>query len=186
MRWSMGETVQVTLLTMIHESCMVTPGPERARFLLLLLLLALSPAGLGQSTVTVRIMTDSPLPADFGTSYSLGQLGNTTFTYGPNFIIEVSYDLASATSVSLALEGVQADYELAWRVDGTTDNRSLGAALGTDVPDLTGSASGLYYRNDGTLRTLSTEATRYRIGARSTPAAVADLQVQVTLTVTLY
>lgn len=146
---------------------------------------AVSSLGLAQS-ISVQIMTDGAVPADFGTSYSLGALDNLSYRYGPNFIVRVSYSNLSGEALSISLSGGQPNYTLAWRVDGTGDNNAFTVSLGADVTGLSGSASDQYYRNDGTLRILSSDATRYRLGAKSTPQAGDDLLVQVTLTATLY
>jgi hypothetical protein len=164
----------------------VIRAPGRRTSLLSLVLAALAAIALAQPSVSVQIMTDATVPVDFGTNYPLGQLDNLSYAYGANFIIQVSYSGLDGSSLSLALSGSQPNYQLAWRVAGTSENNAFGVALGADVSGLSGSASDQYYRNDGTLRLLSTEATRYRIGARSTPAASEDLLVQVTLTATLY
>jgi hypothetical protein len=157
-----------------------------AHRLLLLGALALLPGiALAQGTISVRIMTDAPTPADFGTAYPLGQLNNANFVYGPNFIIELSYTDLSSGSIGLSLSGSQPAFELAWQVAGTSENNAFTVGLGADVSNLSGSGSG-YYRDDGTVQALSTLATRYRIGARSTPAAADDLLLQVTLTATLF
>lgn len=162
--------------------------PSPAALLLSLGLLAaltLGAIAAGQASVSVRIMTDALSPADFGTAYSLGQLNNDTYTYGPNFIIELSYSDLSSDSINLSLTGNQSGYKLAWQVPDTGENNAFTVSLGADVSGLSGSGSG-YYRNDGTIQGLSIDATRYRIGARSTPAAAEDLLLQVTLTATLY
>jgi hypothetical protein len=137
-------------------------------------------------TVSVQIMTDAPVPADFGTLYSLGQLNNASYTYGPNFIIQVSYSDASNHSLSLALSGSQANYELAWREAGTALDNAFANSLGAGVVGLSGSGSGLFYRSDGTLQSLSVSGTRYQMGARATPSASADLSTPITLTATLF
>lgn len=163
-------------------------GPSPGALLLplgALWLLMVTATAFGQATVSVRIMTDALTPADFGTAYELGQLNNDTFTYGPNFIIELSYSDLSSDSINLSLTGKQAGYELAWRVPETGENNAFSVSLGADVSGLSGSGSG-YYRNDGTVQGLPVNATRYRLGARSTPAAAEDLLLQITLTATLY
>lgn len=156
------------------------------RLLQALVLIAAGYLGLAQPSVSVQIMTDELNPADFGGVYSLGRLSNEFYTYGLNFIIQVSYSGLTSASLGLALTGSQDGYQLVWRVAGTSDNMLFGQSLGADVIGLTGSDSGLYYRSDGTLQVLSVDATRYRIGAKSTPAASQDLQASVTLTATLY
>jgi hypothetical protein len=140
---------------------------------------------LAQGTVSVRIMTDAATPADFGTAYSLGQLNNANFVYGPNFIIELSYTDLSSGSIGLSLSGSQPNFELAWQVPGSGENNPFAVGLGADITVVTSSGSG-YYRDDGTIQALSSLATRYRIGARSTPAAAEDLLLQVTLTATIF
>lgn len=151
-------------------------------FALLLFFLA---AALAQPSVSVQLMTDATAPVDFGSSYPLGQLNNYGLTYGPNFIIRISVSEVTG-SLGLALSGEQEHYQLAWRVLGTTDDQPFGTGLGADVSGLSGESISGYYRSDGTLPASSAEATRYRIGARSTPAASLDLAVLVTLTATLY
>ncbi|MEX2541273.1 MAG: hypothetical protein WD314_05670 [Trueperaceae bacterium] len=167
-----------------RSQCRKRPAPAPYRRALLILLLLSCAVGLAQPSVSVQIMTDSPTPEDFGSGYSLGQLSNNFYTYGTNFIIRVSYSDLSSNSLSLALSGFQPDYLLAWRVAGTSDDNDFESNLGADVSALSGSDSG-YYRNDGTLREQSSEATRYRVGARSTMAASEDLLLQVTLSATL-
>ena len=137
-------------------------------------------------TVSVQIMSDAAVPTDFGTSYSLGQLSNVSYTYGPNFLIKISYTNANNHSLSLSLSGSQTNYELAWREDGSILDNAFGSSLGSSVTGLSGSGSDLYYRSNGTLQSFPADATRYRIGARSTPAASVDLNVPITLTVTLF
>lgn len=176
------------LLQVITKAAFRNPARLKSFILLFILavLLLTTSAGLAQSTVTVRIMTDSPAPGDFGTSYPLGPLSNDAYVYGQSFIIEVSYDLAVLHTLSLSLSGSQPNYDLAWRVDGTTDDNPFGSLLGAEVTDLSGSASAQYYKDDGTLHSLSVIATRYKIGAKATPDASEDLSVQVTLTATIY
>jgi hypothetical protein len=136
-------------------------------------------------TVEVRYMTDSAIPEDFGTDYPLGQLVNGSFSYGSKFIIEVSYTNLSTSSISVGLSGSQPDYLLAWRADDSTEDNGFEVDLGADVVGLSGDGSG-YYRQDGTLQLLATDATRYRIGASSTTKASIDLSQEVTLTVTRF
>ncbi|GGK29729.1 hypothetical protein GCM10008955_24430 [Deinococcus malanensis] len=153
----------------------------RRRYLAVCLLL-LSCAS--AQTVSVQILTDASLPADFGVNYPLGQTRNDAYVYGANFIIGVSYDLPSSSSLTLSLSGSQANYFLAWTVAGSGIDQAMGTALGTAVSGVSGSQSNVYYRQDGTLHLLAGEATRYRIGARATPAATADLNTVITLTLT--
>jgi hypothetical protein len=161
------------------------PGASRRLLFPGALWALLTSIALAQGTISVRIMTDASTPVDFGTSYSLGLLNNDGFTYGPNFIIELSYSDLSSGSIGLSLAGSQPDFELAWQVPGSGENNPFTVGLGADVPVITGSGSG-YYRNDGSIQAVSSLATRYRIGARSTPAAADDLLLQVTLTATLF
>lgn len=137
-------------------------------------------------TASVQIMTDAPTPADFGTFYSLGQLNNTSYTYGPNFIIQISYTGANNHSLSLALSGSQANYELAWHEAGTALDNAFATSLGAGVVGLSGSGSSLYYRSDGSLQSLPENGTRYQMGARATPSASVDLSTPITLTATLF
>lgn len=152
--------------------------------LLTTLMLAFGSTGHAQPSLSVQIVTDSAVPNDFGTFYPLGQLRNDSYVYGSEFLIRISYSDVSG-SLSLAFSGGQANYLLAWRVAGTTDNNPFTSNLGADVSGLSGSSSDLYYRHDGTLQLLSSEATRYRIGARSTASASQDLSLFITLTATV-
>lgn len=152
--------------------------------LALLALLSLS-LGVAQS-VTVQLMTDASLPADLGSTYSLGQLNNVAFTYGPNVVIKISYTNLNNHSLSLSFSGNQPNYEFAWRENGSSLDQTFGSSLGMSVGGLSNSDTNLYYRSDGTLHSLSVNATRYQVGARSTPAASVDLNAPVTLTATLF
>lgn len=157
-------------------------GPVKTLIALLLLMVAATGAA---QTVTVQIVTDEAVPADFGSTYGLGQLNNTAYVFGPNFLIRVSYSDLTGQSLSFALAGGQQDYRLAWRVAGTTQVNPMGESLGLAVANLSGSSSGVYYRDDGTLVLLGSDATRFQLGAQATPAAIADLSAPVTLTATL-
>jgi hypothetical protein len=137
-------------------------------------------------TASVQIMTDAPMPTDFGAFYSLGQLNNVGYTYGPNFIIEVSYTEANNHSLSLSLSGSQTNYELVWREAGAGFDNAFGSSLGAGIVGLNGSGSNVYYRSNGTLQSFPENATHYQIGAKATPAASVDLSTPITLTVTLF
>ncbi|GGL95033.1 hypothetical protein GCM10010840_36380 [Deinococcus aerolatus] len=152
-------------------------------FMTLLGLSLLSSAARAQ-TVSVQIMTDAPSPSPFISDYPLGQTSLSADVYGPTFLISVTHDLTAPAALSFSLSGGQPDYTLFWTVVGSGTNHSFGVKLGADVTGVTGSASNVYYRDDGTLQLLPTNATRYRIGVRASPTVTADLNTQVTLTLT--
>ena len=53
------------------------------------------------------------------------------------------------------------------------------------MTDLSGNGSDLYYRNDGTLHSFSSQATRYQVGVKALPSAAVDLHADLVVTVTL-
>lgn len=150
-------------------------------FLLLLFNLMVASA----QTVSVQLMTDEQTPSVLGSSYSMGQSNKAGYVYGPRFLIRVSYSDADHQILSLSLGGNQPGYELVWQADGDGVARSFSTQLGPDVTGLSGSGSDLYYRNDGTLSTFSSQATRYQVGVKALPSAAVDLHVDLVVTVTL-
>lgn len=152
----------------------------RRCFPLLMLLLSAASA----QTVSVQVLTDAAVPADFGTTYLIGQTRNDAYVYGPSFTIGVSYSLPTSATLTFNLSGSQANYLLAWTVSGSGVDNSFSVALGAAVSAVSGSQSNVYYRNDGSLQLLAGDATRYKIGVRVTPSATQDLNTLITLTVT--
>lgn len=146
--------------------------------------LSLLSAAARAQTVGVQIMTDAPSPSAFGSAYPLGQTSISKDVYGPAFLISVTHNLTAPATLSFSLSGGQADYTLFWMVLGSETSRSFGVKLGADVTGAAGTASNVFYRDDGTLQPLPANATRYRIGVRASPTATADLSTQVILTVT--
>lgn len=140
-------------------------------------------------TATVTLMTDAATPADFGTTYSLGQLNNSTYTYGSNFLVKVSYDNVT-TSVALSFSGTATNYALAYRHLQPAGTTTADMAFGTvGTVTTSGTATDTYV--SGTTTTAfdgfdtAANATRFAIGAKSTAAATADLSTTVTVTVTV-
>lgn len=172
-----------------------------ARFVTVLLLTALFASGLAADdtvtvtgtkpapTASVTLMTDVATPAEFGTTYALGQLNNSTYTYGSNFLVKVTYANVT-TSVALAFSGSQANYELAYRHNQPGGSVTADVALGTvGTVSTTGAATDTYV--SGTTTTAfdgfdtAANATRFALGAKSTTAATSDLSTTVTITVTV-
>ncbi|GGJ28410.1 hypothetical protein GCM10008938_13080 [Deinococcus roseus] len=135
--------------------------------------------------ITVQLMTDEPTPHVLNADYQMGQTNIYTFVYGPRFLVKVSYGGADNLSLSLVVSGGQPDYDLVWQADGDGAPRTFDVQLGPSATGLSGTASDLYYRNDGTLQAFSGQATRYQIGVRATRNASVDLETDVVLTVTL-
>ena len=154
----------------------------KMRFRALLFLCLAAPAS--AQTVSVQLLTDAMTPTSFGVSYPLGQTRNDSYTYGSSFIIGLSYSFPVSTTLTFNLSGAQVDYQLAWTVVGSGIENGFTAALGAPASGIVGVQSNVYYRNDGTVQSLSGNATRYKIGVRSTPAATRDLNTTVNLTVT--
>ena len=140
-------------------------------------------------TVTVTLMTDAATPADFGTSYAIGQLNNSTYAYGPNFLINTTYANVT-TSIGLAISGSQSDYALAYRHNqpaGTVTSDVAFASVGS--VNISGAATDTYVSGTTTTAydgfSTAVDATRFAIGAKSTTAAAVALNTVVTITVTV-
>ncbi|GEM44757.1 hypothetical protein [Deinococcus cellulosilyticus] len=136
-------------------------------------------------TVSVQLLTDEPTPSVLGSSYTMGQSSRAGYVYGPRFLIRVSYSDAVSQTLSLSLSGTQSGYELVWQADGDGIPRSFNTQLGPDVTGISGTAADLYYRNDGTLHSFSSQATRYQVGVKALPSAAVDLHTNLVVTVTL-
>ncbi|MFD1731943.1 hypothetical protein ACFSC4_14105 [Deinococcus malanensis] len=140
-------------------------------------------------TVSVVLMTDAATPADFGTGYALNQLNNSTFAYGSNFLIKLTYANVT-TNVSLALSGSQANYLLAYRHTPSGGTLTSDVPFSTSVGTATASGTATDTYASGATTTAfnafgtSTGATRFAIGAKSTTAAVTSLSTTITLTAT--
>lgn len=140
-------------------------------------------------TVSVTLETDTATPADLGTTYALGQLNNSTYTYGSNFLVKTTYANVT-TSIGLAISGSQTNYDLAYRHNQPTGTVTSDAAFGSvGSVNISGAATDTYVSGTATTAydgfSAAAEATRFAIGARSTTAAAVDLSTTVTLTVTV-
>ena len=140
--------------------------------------------GVVAQTVTVQLVTDEPTPQDFSEAEDLGSLTNGSYSYSSKFLIKVSYDLSLLTFLSFSLSGSQADYDLVWRADGGI-NQPFINNLGASVFSLLGSANNRYYKNTGFLVSNPANATSYEIGVLASPNVAEDLNVLITLTVTV-
>lgn len=140
-------------------------------------------------TVSVVLMTDAATPADFGTAYGMGQLNNSSYTYGSNFLIKLTYANVT-TDVSLALSGSQTNYNLAYRHTPSGGTMTSDVPFSTTVGTATASGAATDTYASGATTTAfnafsaSGTATKFALGALSTTAAVSGLSTTVTLTVT--
>lgn len=141
------------------------------------------------ASVSVQLMTAANTPADFGTAYSIGQLNSSTYSYGPGFFIKVTYANVGS-SVAVAFSGSQTNYDLAYSYQPSGAGTTADVAFGTvGTVNTTGSATDTYVKGTGSTAftgfDVSTSATTFKIGARSTDAAAVDLSTTVTITVTV-
>ena len=139
-------------------------------------------------TVSVALTdtTGTALPA----TYAIGQLNNTSFTYGSNFLVQLTYANV-VTNVSLALSGTQSNYLLAYEHTPSGGTLTSGVSFATSIGTVTtsGTATATYASGITTTpftgySTTTTGATSFAIGAKATTAAVVGLSTPVTLTVT--
>lgn len=149
-------------------------------------------------TVQISVVSAAAGNAPFGSSYAIpGVLSNSAYTYGPEFLVMISYTNVTS-SVQLTFSGAQQDYNLAYHfknsyggiqentlVDapfnntgtGTGDGFNLGAQTNAFIAGRLQTPFTQYVSTPG-------DATRFAIGARSTPNASVNLNTVVTLTAT--
>lgn len=168
-------------------------------------LFALAAAALAQSdglsvsgtkpaaSVTVTLTDASGVSLGTGnTAYSLGALKTDAFTYGADFLVQVTYDNV-ASSVSLAISGSQTNYTLAYR--HLTPNATGGAytndvAFGTIGSASVSGSSGATFATGSTTTAFNAfnadnlNGTKFGIGAKGSTAASVDLATVVTITAT--
>ena len=137
-------------------------------------------------TVSV-VLTDTTGTAI--TSATIGQLNNSTYAYGSDFLVELTY-ANIVTNVSLALSGSQTNYLLAYRHTPDAGTLTSDVPFATSIGTVTtsGAATATYVSGATTSPFTSysamTTATHFALGAKATTAAVVGLNTTVTLTVT--
>jgi hypothetical protein len=186
---------------------------KQFKILVVSALLALAAFGLAQSdgltvtgtkpTATLSVVLTDATGTDLGagtTTYALGQLNNSSFTYGGEFLIYVTYDNVPA-SVALAISGSQTNYSLAYKflakstlATASTATYTEGVAFGSlGSAAVAGSAANQIAQGDrdatpaaafNSFTTVTGDATKFAVGAKSSAAASVNLGTTVTITAT--